>query len=263
MSTTPRDNASWHTFLGDKTNTILTSAPLAAVPLPGSFAGSIDHTLLSPSATRAQIAALCSAAKTHGFASVCVNGSHAAAATAALVGSGVKTCVVVGFPLGACSAAAKAYEAAQAVKDGATEVDSVLPIGLLKGADYVAVFDDVKAVVDAATPWPVKIIIETALLSEEEKVHACIIAAEAGAAFVKTCTGFSGGGATVEDVRLMRRAVEGYVWSGEGYEGAVRVKASGGVRDWEAARNMLEAGASRIGTSSGIAIMEGGRGEGY
>jgi deoxyribose-phosphate aldolase len=147
-------------------------------------------------------------------------------------------------------------EAQTAISQGATEVDVVLAVGLLKSRDYASVHADIRAVVTAAAPYPVKVIIETFLLTDEEKVAACVIAAEAGAAFVKTCTGFSGGKATAEDVRLMGRAVEGYKWSGGGYDGGIRVKASGGVRGFDEAVEMLRAGANRIGTSSGVAIVE-------
>jgi deoxyribose-phosphate aldolase len=255
-----RTNASWHDFLSPKISAIINAPPPPAVPLPVNIASTIDHTLLAPTATPQQITSLCAAAKKYGFASVCVNSSHAALASEE---GAPMVCVVVGFPLGACSASVKAAETRGAIQDGAREIDTVLAVGLLKAQEYERVFNDIRAVVEAAQPWPVKVIIETALLTEEEKVAACLLAAEAGAAFVKTCTGFSGGGATAEDVALMRRAVDGYTWSGGEYTGPVRVKASGGVRDWEAARRVLEAGASRIGTSSGVAIMEGGSGEGY
>jgi deoxyribose-phosphate aldolase len=254
-----RTNADWHAFLSAKIPAIISAPALPAVPLPANIASTIDHTLLAPTATPAQITALCAAAKKYGFATVCVNSSHAALAA----GEGVPVCVAVGFPLGACASSVKAAETRCAIQDGAQEIDTVLAVGLLKAREYERVFSDIRAVVLAAEPWPVKVIIETALLTQEEKVAACLLAAEAGAAFVKTCTGFSGGGATAEDVALMRRAVDGYAWSGGEYMGPVRVKASGGVRDWEAARKVLEAGASRIGTSSGVAIMEGGSGEGY
>lgn len=151
---------------------------------------------------------------------------------------------------------AKAFETSTAIKNGAREIDTVLPVGLLKSSNYPAVFDDLAATVVAAAPYPVKVIIETALLTDAQKVAACYIAAEAGAVFVKTCTGFSGGGATANDVRLMRKAVE-YK------EGKVMVKASAAVRDFRKCLEMLQAGADRIGTSSGVQIMEGAKGKGY
>jgi len=155
-------------------------------------------------------------------------------------------------------------ETKTAIEHGATEIDTVLAVGLLRSGEYARVHADVAAVVAAAHPFPVKVIVETALLSDELKVAASLIAAEAGAAFVKTCTGFSGGAATAADVRLLRRAVDGYLWAGaDGWHGRIRVKASAGIRTAETARRMLVAGADRIGTSSGVAIVEGGAGDGY
>ncbi|KAI5844785.1 hypothetical protein BZA05DRAFT_358527 [Tricharina praecox] len=250
---------SYWTSLLSKTPAILSSPAPAPVPLPANIAQTIDHTLLAPAATTDQIANVCEQAKTHGFYSVCVNSSHAKQVAA----SGAKACVVVGFPLGAMSTEGKEFETKTAISHGATEIDTVLAVGLLKSREYVRVYRDIAAVVSTAAPYPVKVIIETALLTDEEKVAACLISAEAGAAFVKTCTGFSGGAATTGDVALMRNAVEGYAWKGHGWDGRIRVKASAGVRTAESAKRMLEAGADRIGTSSGVAIMEGGKGEGY
>lgn len=207
----------------------------------------IDHTLLKPDATRADIEKLCQEAKAHGFFSVCVNGSWVTTAAEFLKGSDVAVAAVTGFPLGAMSTAAKAYETKQAVEDGASEIDTVINIGRLKDKDDAYVLADLKAVVAAAGGQKVKVIFETCLLNEEEKVRACHLSVEAGAAFVKTSTGFSTGGATLEDVKLMVREVAG----------KCEVKASGGVRDIAAAEAMIAAGATRLGTSSGIAILQG------
>ncbi len=207
----------------------------------------IDHTLLKPDATASQIAALCAEAREHGFASVCVNGGWVRQAAAELLGSEVRVCTVVGFPLGAGSRESKAAEAALALEDGAAEVDMVLAVGRLKSGDYRWVQEDIRGVVEAAEGRVVKVIIETALLSDEEKRTACVLSKAAGAHFVKTCTGFSGGAATEEDVRLMREVVGN----------DMGVKASGGVRDATGARALLAAGASRLGASAGVAIVTG------
>ena len=208
----------------------------------------IDHTLLKANATEAQIRRLCEEASDYHFASVCVNTCYVPLAAELLKGSGVKTCCVVGFPLGAMSTAAKAFEAADAVKNGAEEVDMVINIGAVKFGDWDYVAKDIEEVVKASHDKAlVKVIIETCLLTDDEKVLACRTAKEAGADFVKTSTGFSIGGATVEDIRLMRETV--------GAE--MGVKASGGIKTYEDAIAMIEAGATRIGASSGIAIVEG------
>lgn len=207
----------------------------------------IDHTNLNPAATAADIKKLCEEARAHGFASVCVNSSRVKLAASMLKDSGVAVCSVVGFPLGAMSAEAKAFEARCAANDGASEIDMVINVGLLKDGDMKAVEDDIRAVVQAVPEAAVKVIIETCLLTDEEKIAACRAAEAAGAKFVKTSTGFSTGGATEEDVRLMRKAVSP----------AVKVKASGGIRDAETAKKMIEAGAERIGASKSIAICEG------
>ena len=208
----------------------------------------IDHTLLKANATEAQIRRLCEEASEYHFASVCVNTCYVTLAAELLKGSGVKTCCVVGFPLGAMSTAAKAFEAADAVKNGAEEVDMVINIGAVKFGDWDYVAKDIEEVVKASHDKAlVKVIIETCLLTDDEKVLACRTAKEAGADFVKTSTGFSIGGATVEDIRLMRETV--------GAE--MGVKASGGIKTYEDAIAMIEAGATRIGASSGIAIVEG------
>ena len=206
----------------------------------------IDHTILKPEATVEEVKKLCKEAKEYNFASVCVNGCYAALVSAELAGSDVKTCVVVGFPLGAMTKEAKAFETADAIKNGANEIDMVINIGELKDKNYELFKEDIEAVVNAAKGKAiVKVIIETCLLTDEEKVKACEIAKEAKADFVKTSTGFSTGGATTEDIAIMRKTV------GE----SLGVKASGGVRDYKTAMDMINAGASRIGASAGIAIV--------
>lgn len=211
-----------------------------------SMARYIDHTLLKPEATRAEIIKLCHEALENRFYSVCINPSYVKTAVKELQGSKVKVCAVIGFPLGATTAAVKAFEAAEAVESGAEEIDMVIHVGALKGREGRYVLDDISAVVKATKGKTVKVIIETGLLTSDEKILACRLAKEAGANFVKTSTGFGPGGATVADVQLMRETV--------GPE--VGVKASGGVRTPEAARQMIDAGATRIGTSSGIVIIK-------
>jgi len=205
----------------------------------------IDHTLLKATATKEEVIKLCDEAKEYQFASVCVNTCYTELVKKNLEGSGVATCVVVGFPLGAMMTKAKAYEAKVAVEAGADEVDMVINVGALKEKDYDYVENDIRAVVEASKPAIVKVIIETCLLTDEEKVKACELAVKAGAHFVKTSTGFSTGGATKEDIALMRKTV------GEG----IGVKASGGVRTYETAVEMIKAGASRIGASSSVDIV--------
>ncbi|MBU3161521.1 deoxyribose-phosphate aldolase [Clostridium frigoris] len=206
----------------------------------------IDHTELKPVATKGQILQLIEDAKKNNFASVCVNPIWAKVASLGLKDSEVSVCVVIGFPLGANTTETKAFEAKDAIKNGATEVDMVISIGELKDKNYAYVEQDIKAVVEVAKGKAlVKVIIETCLLTRDEKIKACQIAKKAGADFVKTSTGFSKGGATVEDVKLMRETV--------GKE--MGVKASGGIHTKEEAMQMVEAGATRIGTSSGIAII--------
>ncbi len=214
----------------------------------------IDHTLLKPEATPAQIARLCEEALEYGFASVCLHGAHIKQAAAILKGSDVKTGCTVGFPFGANATRVKVYEALAAIEDGADEVDMVQFIGALKAGDDDAVHEDIAAVVSAAHAEGclVKVILENVLLTGDEKRRACGIAKDAGADFVKTSTGFAGGGATLEDVRLMREAV--------GAE--MGVKAAGGIRTFEDAVAMIEAGATRIGASSGVAIVQGAAGKG-
>lgn len=210
-----------------------------------SIAKNIDHTMLKADASKDVIIRYCEEAKKYGFASVCVNSCFAKLVTEHLKGSDVLTCCVVGFPLGAMSTKAKAFEAKCAVDDGASEVDMVINISALKDKDYDFVKNDIKAVVDAARPAKVKVIIETCLLTDEEKVKACQLSVEAGAAFVKTSTGFSTGGATVEDVALMRKTVGN----------SCMVKASGGIRTPEQAKAMLDAGADRIGAGNGVVLL--------
>ncbi|AKM19733.1 MULTISPECIES: deoxyribose-phosphate aldolase [Geobacillus] len=212
------------------------------------IANMIDHTLLKPEATEEQIVQLCAEAKQYGFASVCVNPSWVKTAARELSGTDVRVCTVIGFPLGATTPETKAFETKNAIENGAREVDMVINIGALKSGADDWVERDIRAVVEAAAGKAlVKVIIETALLTDDEKVRACQLAVKAGADYVKTSTGFSGGGATVEDVALMRKTV------GDN----VGVKASGGVRDRKTAEAMIEAGATRIGTSSGVAIVSG------
>ncbi|MCD1261594.1 deoxyribose-phosphate aldolase [Paenibacillus athensensis] len=209
----------------------------------------IDHTLLIPGAGAAAIDKLCAEAKQYGFYSVCVNSVWVERCAAALAGSGVQIAAVVGFPFGASLSEVKAFEAAAAVRCGATEIDTVLPVGLLIDGQDDAVRDDIRQVVDAVRGQAiVKVILETGLLNDEQKARACRLSEQAGAHFVKTSTGFGHGGATVEDVRLMYASITP----------ALTVKASGGVRDRETALQMIEAGATRLGTSSGVAIMSGG-----
>ncbi len=212
------------------------------------WASLIDHTLLKPEASYADIKKLCDEAAQYGFASVCVNPGWVKQAAEFLKGSGVPVCTVIGFPLGATLPDVKAYEARRSIFNGASEVDMVINIGALKSGDDCAVEDDIRAVVDAAHENHVlcKVIIETALLTDDEKVRACLAAKNAGADFVKTSTGFAKGGATANDVSLMRRTVGS----------ALGVKASGGVKGIEDARAMFEAGATRIGASVGVKIAQ-------
>lgn len=205
----------------------------------------IDHTILKPNATREQVLAICNEAKEYGFASVCVNQYNTAFVKEQLDGTDVMVCTVVGFPLGSVTKEVKAFETDLAVKLGADEIDMVINVAALKDGYYDLVLDDIKAVVEAAAGKTVKVIIETCLLTDEEKVKACELSVEAKAHFVKTSTGFSTGGATIEDVALMKKTV------GD----KALVKASGGVRDYDGAMAVIEAGANRIGASSGVKIM--------
>jgi len=207
----------------------------------------IDHTLLKPDATPQQIAQICAEAREYGFAAVCVNPVYVAQAAALLLGSATVVCSVAGFPLGATSTAVKVFETRQAIADGAREIDVVISIGHLKYGDNDHVLHDIRSVVEAAHTGGAicKVIIETALLTDEEKRRACLLAVEASADFVKTSTGFASGGATVEDVTLIRAVV------GD----RARIKAAGGIRTLADAHAMIAAGAARIGTSSGVAIV--------
>ncbi|MCC3356669.1 deoxyribose-phosphate aldolase [Bacillus sp. REN16] len=208
----------------------------------------IDHTALKADTTKAQIEKLCAEAKEYGFMSVCVNPTWVETAANLLKDSEVKVCTVIGFPLGASTSETKAFETKDAIEKGATEVDMVINIGALKDKNDELVEKDILAVVEAAKGKALtKVIIETCLLTDEEKVRACELSVKAGADFVKTSTGFSTGGATVEDIRLMRKTV--------GPD--MGVKASGGVRDLKGTQDLIEAGATRIGASAGISIVKG------
>jgi deoxyribose-phosphate aldolase len=211
-------------------------------------AAMIDHTLLKPDTTRQQIETLCKEAREYKFYSVCVNPTWVSTSKELLVGSGVKVCTVIGFPLGATTSVTKAFEAKNAIEHGAEEVDMVINIGALKDKDDDLVVNDIRAVVETAKGKALtKVIIETSLLTNEEKVRACELSVKAGADYVKTSTGFSSGGATAEDISLMRKTVGPNIG----------LKASGGVRNTEDAKKMIEAGATRIGASSGVAILKG------
>ncbi|MCD7033047.1 deoxyribose-phosphate aldolase [Metabacillus sp. GX 13764] len=208
----------------------------------------IDHTALKPETTKEQVEKLCQEAKEHGFFSVCINPAWVETAAKLLEGSDVKVCTVIGFPLGANTPETKAFETKDAIEKGAHEVDMVINIGALKSKNYELVERDIKSVTDAAKGKALtKVILETSLLTDEEKVKASELAVKAGADYVKTSTGFSTGGATIEDIRLMRKTV--------GPD--IGVKASGGVRDRKGAFDMIEAGATRIGASAGISIIAG------
>jgi len=225
------------------------SSTLGVIPQDQALAKMIDHTLLKPDATQQEIAQLCFEAKKYGFASVCVNPTWVELCAQLLKGSPVKVCTVVGFPLGATSSETKAFETETAIRQGATEIDMVINIGALKARDLETVAKDIRGVVQVAHSHGVlvKVIIETVLLTNEEKTIACLLSKEAGADFVKTSTGFAGGGATVHDVELMRKTVGPQMG----------VKASGGVRTFEDAANMIKAGATRIGASAGVKIIQG------
>jgi deoxyribose-phosphate aldolase len=220
---------------------------------PAGVAGLIDHTLLKPDATRGQIELLCREAEQFGFATVCVNPVWVALCARALSGSGVGVCSVVGFPLGATTADVKAYETRRAIFDGAREIDMVISVGALKSADLRGVERDIEAVTGPCRDCHVvsKVIIEAALLTDDEKVTACTLAKAAGADYVKTSTGFGPGGATPADVALMRRVV--------GVD--MGVKAAGGIRDFEAVKAMVAAGATRVGASAGVRIVKEAGGE--
>ena len=226
------------------------SSSLGSAPTDANVAKYIDHTLLKAEATREQVTQLCFEARKFNFATVCVNATHTKLCVNLLRGSGVGVAVVVGFPLGATTHEVKAFEAEQALREGASEIDMVINIGAVKDRNLELAAKDVRAVVNTVhlLGGIVKVIIETALLTDEEKQIACLIAKEAGADFVKTSTGFSTAGATVEDVALMRRTVGPMIG----------VKAAGGVRSDEDLQKMVKAGATRIGTSAGVKIVHGG-----
>ncbi len=207
----------------------------------------IDHTLLKPEATKDEVVKLAEEARKYGFATVCVNSVNIGTAARVLAGSNTVPIAVVGFPLGAALPTAKAFEAREAIRCGAKEIDMVINIGALKAGDYALVLADIVAVVQASKPFPVKVILETSQLGFDEKIAGCVLSKAAGAAFVKTSTGFASGGATAEDIALMRRIV--------GDE--MGVKASGGVRSAEDAMKMIQAGANRIGASASVAIVTG------
>jgi len=213
------------------------------------LAGMIDHTLLNPDATVSEIETLCAEALKYSFASVCINPGYVPLCARLLKGSSVKVCTVIGFPLGSTSSASKAFETEQAIREGAQEVDMVLNVGMLKSGNYEYVEADIFAVTSTARRYQVlsKVILETGLLSDEEKIKGCVLAKRAGADFVKTSTGFSKGGATAGDIALMRRVVGS----------AMGVKASGGVRSREDALAMVASGADRIGASASVKIVSG------
>lgn len=243
----------------DKTGNVVSagaerlSSTLGVIPQDLKLARLIDHTLLKPDATQQEIAQLCFEARKYGFASVCVNSTWISLCSQLLQGSPVKVCSVIGFPLGATAPEVKAFEAQTAIEHGAAEIDMVINIGALKARDLEMAAKDIRGVVTVSHAYSaiVKVIIETVLLTDEEKTIACLLSKEAGADFVKTSTGFAGGGATAHDVALMRRTV--------GPE--MGVKASGGVRTFEDAENMIKAGATRIGASAGVKIIQGPRKE--
>lgn len=210
------------------------------------IASKIDHTLLKPEAKKDEIKKLCNEAIEYKFKAVCVNPFYVTYCKEILENSGVKIATVIGFPLGASTTASKAFETEHAVKNGADEIDMVINIGALKDKAYKTVKEDIQAVVESASGKKVKVIIETALLEKDEKVKACELSMNAGASFVKTSTGFSTGGATLEDVKLMKEIVGG----------KLEVKASGGIRDLKTAKEMISKGATRLGASSGVEIIK-------
>lgn len=220
-------------------------ATLGTTDIPINMASFIDHTLLKPEATEAQVIQLCTEAKKYNFASVCINPNFVPLSAKLLQGSPVMVCTVIGFPLGATTTETKVFETKQAIADGANEIDMVINVGELKSKEYNKVEEDIRAVVNACGGKTLKVILETALLNDEEKIKACELSVKAGASFVKTSTGFGPSGATEEDIALMRRVVGPNLG----------VKASGGIRDTETTLKMLKAGATRIGASASIAIV--------
>jgi len=246
----------WSVRAAEGAGAMRVGAALGVGAVPADLGKLIDHTLLKPEATRDEVVKLCEEAKQHRFASVCVNTTWVPLCKALLSGTDVMVCAVVGFPLGAMTPTAKAYEAREAVRQGAKEIDMVINIGALKSRDYETVFEDICRVVKASAPAGVKVILETSALDTEQKIIGCTLSKLAGAAFVKTSTGFGKGGATVEDIQLMRRIV--------GNE--LGVKASGGVRTAEDAIKMAAAGANRLGASASVSIVTGatdGKSKGY
>ncbi len=235
--------------LADEYRDYLPSQPASLPPRPALLSKMIDHTLLKPEATPAQVQQLCQEAGDYHFASVCINPIYVSLANKLIGGTDVAICTVIGFPLGATPWQVKVFEAKHAMQNGATEIDMVIPIGLLKGGEYKNVFADIQAVVEAChkTNVLVKVILEMAFLDRRQKIMACLLARSAGADFVKTSTGFGPGGATREDVALMRGVV--------GKPEQMGVKAAGGIRTLADAQGMIEAGANRLGTSSGVRIM--------
>ena len=239
----------------DEVQTIVDQGAVRVSATPGTgavqadMAQLIDHTLLKPEANNADLRKLCDEARQYNFATVCVNSANVGRCRSFLAGSSVKICAVVGFPLGAMASGAKAFEAREAVRNGASEIDMVINIGALKAGDFPTVMEDISRVVAASRPAKVKVILETGMLTDEEKVAGCTLSKLAGAHFVKTSTGFGKGGATVDDIALMRRVVGG----------EMGVKASGGIKTAADVRNMVAAGATRIGASAGVAIVTGGR----
>ena len=207
----------------------------------------IDHTLLKPDATESEITKLCEEAKKYSFFSVCVNSCHVPLTKKMLAGNSVKVCAVVGFPLGAMISSAKAFEAKQAINQGADEIDMVINIGFLKSKNYNAVLHDLNAVREACSGYVLKVILETSELDEKEIVKACELSVEAGADFVKTSTGFGSGGATLTAVKIMKETVQN----------KAKIKASGGIRDAQTALKFIELGVERLGVSSGVEIMNG------
>jgi deoxyribose-phosphate aldolase len=219
-------------------------------------ASMVDHTMLKPNATQDEIAKLCEEARKYSFASVCINPSYVSLASKLLKGSPVKVCTVIGFPLGSTTPTVKAIEARDAMANGADEIDMVINVGALKSGNDAAVKDDIRAVREATRGKVLKVILETSLLTKDEKIRACRMAKEVGADFVKTSTGFGGGGATEEDIKLMRETVGPLMG----------VKASGGIRDCATAQAMVKAGATRLGTSASVAIVTADKsagGKGY
>ena len=247
-----RDKCEPQSVIGSINNGAIRIGSTVAIESPpcAHVAPMIDHTLLKPEATRAEVRQLCEEARKFNFATVCVNSSHVRFAAACLDGAFTVPIAVVGFPLGAGTPGAKAFETREAIRNGAKEIDMVINVGALKARDHAYVLEDIKAVVDAAGRTPVKVILETSKLDDEEKIAACALSKAAGAAFVKTSTGFGGGGATPEDVALMRRTV------GDD----MGVKASGGIRTIDDAERVIAAGANRIGASASIAIVKCVRG---